>query len=89
MLILDVEYEEKRFTLCSIYGPNKDSPGFYRNLFSEIDAVNNDNYIICGDFNARLGAITGDSTNARTKAFTTFMDENALTVMANKDEIAK
>ena len=51
MLILDLEYEDKRFTLCTIYGPNKDSPNFYKTMFSNIDKMNNDNYIICGDFN--------------------------------------
>lgn len=35
----------------NIYGPNKDDPVFYINLFKTIQEIGNDTYIICGDFN--------------------------------------
>ena len=36
-----------------MYGPNKDNP-FFRDLFSNIQSLENDSYIICGDFNLVL-----------------------------------
>ena len=41
-------------TLVNIYGPNKDDPSFYENVFKCITEMENDTYIICGDFNLTL-----------------------------------
>ena len=53
-LILDLSIFIKRLTLATIYGPNKDNPIFFRDLFSNIQSLENDSYIICGDFNLVL-----------------------------------
>ena len=50
-LVIDLSFNETRFTLCSLYGPNKDSPDFYHNIKKIITDFGNTNYIICGDWN--------------------------------------
>jgi exonuclease III len=54
VLALDLNVDENRLTLINIYGPNSDNPEFYekiRDIFLELD---NDYYILCGDFNIAL-----------------------------------
>jgi len=48
---MDLSFNETRFTLCSLYGPNKHSPEFYHNIQNIIKEFQNTNYIICGDWN--------------------------------------
>ena len=49
--MLDLEIEAKRLTLVYIYGPNEDSPDFFRNIANHIEEIGNDTCILCGDFN--------------------------------------
>ena len=51
MLILDLEVEGKQLTLINIYGPNEDSPDFFLKVQEIIEEFDNENVIICGDFN--------------------------------------
>ena len=51
MLILDLEVEGKQLTLVNIYGPNEDSPDFFFKVQEIIEEFDNQNVIICGDFN--------------------------------------
>lgn len=53
-LIVDISVQSKRFTLAVIYGPNVDSPQFFKALFEEIDSIGNESLIMCGDFNLVL-----------------------------------
>ena len=53
-LILDMTVCDKRLSLVNIYGPNKDDPSFYENVLKCITEMENDTYIICGDFNLTL-----------------------------------
>ena len=48
---LDLNIEDKRFTLINVYGPNIDTPCFYDKLTEIIDFFGNQLCIICGDFN--------------------------------------
>ena len=50
-LILDVSCGDTRFSLCSLYGPNSDSPTFYDELFEHIENIGNSEFIIGGDWN--------------------------------------
>ena len=50
-IILDMVIEEKEITLVNLYGPNEDNPQFYENLIKKIAEFENDNVIICGDWN--------------------------------------
>jgi len=50
-VVIDITFNDKRFTLCSIYGPNNDSPDFYYNIKKIIQSYGNANYILCGDWN--------------------------------------
>ena len=51
-IILDITLQDEvRFTLATIYGPNKDSPSFFEKLWVEIENFNNSDTIICGDWN--------------------------------------
>ena len=54
-IILDITINNDiRLTLTNIYGPNQDNPKFYKNIFSLIDEIGNDSYLICGDWNMIL-----------------------------------
>lgn len=53
-LILDMTIYNKRLSLVNIYGPNRDDPSFYENLFKKITEMGNESYIMCGDFNISL-----------------------------------
>ena len=50
-IILDINIEGKKFTLINLYGPNDDKPKFYKELRQKYKTLNNDNIIICGDWN--------------------------------------
>ena len=54
LLILDIEIDSNRFLLITLYGPNKDDPGFYTNLMNKIAGLNNLNILIVGDWNIVL-----------------------------------
>ena len=54
MLILDIEIDEHRITLATIYGPNNDDPGFFDNLRRKILEIGNNDIIINGDWNLLL-----------------------------------
>ena len=51
-IILDLKIEDDNFTLVNLYGPNTDSPEFYKKVFSQIDFDRP--VIICGDWNLTL-----------------------------------
>lgn len=54
LLMADISVHGKRFSLAAIYGPNNDSPLFFKSLFEEIDRLANESVIICGDFSLVL-----------------------------------
>jgi len=51
-IILKLETENESFTLVNLYGPNKDSPKFYREIFAKVDLEYPT--ILCGDWNLVL-----------------------------------
>ena len=53
-IVIDLSFNDKRFTFCSLYGPNKDSPDFYHNIRNIVNEFQNTNYIFCGDWNLVL-----------------------------------
>lgn len=53
-IILDMEIEGKKITLVSLYGPNDDSPQFYENVLQKVDEFENEEVIMCGDWNLVL-----------------------------------
>ena len=48
---MDINLEGKKFTLVNLYGPNDDKPKFYKELRQKYNSLNNDNVIMCGDWN--------------------------------------
>ena len=56
-VIIDMTLEEKRLTLCNVYGPNNDDSAFFENLYEQIENITNDNRIIVGDFNHILNPL--------------------------------
>ena len=50
-VILDINIEGKKFTLINLYGPNNDKPKFYKELRQKYNSLNNENVIMCGDWN--------------------------------------
>ena len=53
-LVIDVTAQQQRFTLINIYGPNSDSPSFFKKIIQHLEEIGNSDYIICGDFNLVL-----------------------------------
>lgn len=55
-LMLELTVLEKGFLLCSIYGPNRDDPSFYKNVYKDINKMEFgcERVILCGDFNLVL-----------------------------------
>ena len=51
MLALDIEIQDLRFTLITVYGPNKDTPSFYTELSNTIQKFDNASIAMCGDWN--------------------------------------
>ena len=50
-IIVDLTIDNRRITLVSLYAPNQDTPSFFTNIMSIVDNYNNEDLIICGDFN--------------------------------------
>ena len=50
-IIVDITLDNTRLTLISLYAPNQDSPNFFDNIMLIADTFNNNDKIICGDFN--------------------------------------
>lgn len=50
-LLISITMHEKKITLVNVYGPNQDNPQFYRTLFNKISEFDNDQIIMCGDWN--------------------------------------
>ena len=40
---------DKRLSLINVYGPNKNDPTFYVNVFKSITDIGNDLFMICGE----------------------------------------
>ena len=53
-IILDIKINDRKVTLVNLYGPNNDSPNFFKQISNCIDDIDNDETIICGDFNCVL-----------------------------------
>ena len=50
-IILEIKIKDQMITLVNLYGPNEDRPMFYESIKQKIKEFENDNVIICGDFN--------------------------------------
>lgn len=53
-IIIDISIQGKKVTVANIYSPNDDNPQFYNNLRQKISQLQNENVIICGDWNLTL-----------------------------------
>ena len=53
-IILDIEIDGFRLTLCNLYAPNDDEPQFFLDLFEILERHPNDDRIIGGDWNLVL-----------------------------------
>ena len=53
-IILNMELQGKKLILVNLYGPNEDNPQFYKNVFKIISEFENENVIMCGDWNLVL-----------------------------------
>ena len=51
LIILDILYSHRNFTLVCLYGPNHDDPSFFETLNSKLTLFPWDSIIIAGDFN--------------------------------------
>ena len=84
-LILDIIIQGKHFTLINLYGPNEDKPKFYKELRQKYTSLDNDNIIMCGDWNFVLNPDI-DSNNylhinnprARQEVLDNMMEEDGL-----------
>ena len=53
-MALDLFIEDNRVTLINIYGPNIVSPQFCENVKNVFLELDNEYFILCGDFNLAL-----------------------------------
>jgi len=53
-LAVDMTIDNTKKKYIYIYGPNEDNPTFFENILKIIDEFENEQYIICGDFNLVL-----------------------------------
>ena len=54
LLSIKCEYDKKVMSITAIYGPNRDEPAYFENLFDILGDWNTDMSIIGGDFNVTL-----------------------------------
>lgn len=66
LLIVKTEICDKNVVLVSVYGPNIDSPDFYKRLGSILDEINSDIIIMGGDFNLVMNQLL-DTKNYQTE----------------------
>ena len=52
--MIDVTAQLQIFTLINIYGPNSDSPSFFKKIIQHLEEQGSSDYIICADFNLVL-----------------------------------
>ncbi|KAK3093924.1 hypothetical protein FSP39_021885 [Pinctada imbricata] len=50
-LLLEAMIDGHKVLICSVYAPNVDTPEFFENLFENIEDMDCENVVICGDFN--------------------------------------
>ena len=55
-IILDMTIEGKKITLVCLYGSNEDNPHFYENIIRKVVEFDNEEVIMCGDWNLVLNA---------------------------------
>ena len=53
-VICNIEVDETKLTLCSLYAPNEDNPKFFTTVFKTLSKIATDNIVIGGDFNTVL-----------------------------------
>ena len=69
------------YSLCNIYAPNQDNPGFFKSVFKTVFKFANENIIIGGDFNMTLhpeldrSKTTGVNNNNSMKYVNSVIDE--------------
>ena len=51
LIIVKIEVNETVFVIVNIYGPNQDSPDFYRHVYHEVCSTEADFIVMCGDWN--------------------------------------
>ena len=51
MLILEIECKQMQLTICNLYGPNEDRPGFFQDVFGALESCNYRDMVVVGDFN--------------------------------------
>jgi exonuclease III len=80
-IILDVLINGFHLILVNVYGPNKDDPDFFIDLFSKLDNMDSSRLVIAGDLNIALGPLdyqgslsSHSNTNSR-NVFNALMDE--------------
>lgn len=78
-IILHVNVNDVHFILVNLYGPNKDSPDFFVNVFAKLDEIGNSHVILAGDLNIAVGPLDYEGSNARAKiAFNMYVEELSL-----------
>ena len=50
-IMVEIETPSFTFVLINLYGPNSDSPAFFKHIAENLEFFATDNYIWCGDWN--------------------------------------
>ena len=86
-IVLDITVQGRRLTIANIYGPNRDSPNFYKTLKEDIENFENEQVILGGDFNLTLNFdkdcmnyVRLNNPNARDSVLDLMMDQNLIDI---------
>lgn len=83
LLILQLQIGEIQFVAANLYGPNEDNDQFFAQAFELIEACDDPNIMLCGDFNIAINARLDtnsrlDNHKKKRKALLDYMDMREL-----------
>ena len=56
-IVLQVKVDDTELILVNIYGPNKDSPEIFVEVFAKLDDIGNSHIVLAGDLNIAVGPL--------------------------------
>ena len=83
-VICNIKKMDSEYTLCNVYGPNLDNPGYFKSVCKTLTKHSKENLIIGGDFNLTINnsidRYCSTTNNHKSVAYLqSFMEENRLT----------
>ena len=90
-IILNIVIDGFNLVLVNIYGPNKDDPDFFFDVFARLDNINHSHLLVAGDMNVALGPLdykgsrpTHSNINSRNALHSLIDEFNLMDVWRNE-----